>query len=118
MKNRLNNQKSWLSRGKTTKNAVAFQQNKPNLKNMKICISSLETNKYEVLSACRNKNQTQSKPNSNPISKKPKMNINIYHIKEYNNETFFLVPKTKPNKAKVANNQSSLINNRFECKPN
>ncbi|GAH70351.1 unnamed protein product [marine sediment metagenome] len=28
----------------------------------------------------------KNKPNSNPISEKPKMNVNLYVIKEYENE--------------------------------
>jgi hypothetical protein len=46
----------------------------------------------------------KNKPNSNPgkaktkpISKMPKMNVNIYHIKVYNNETAFRRGKNKPN---------------------
>ncbi len=31
----------------------------------------------------------KNKPNSNPISVKPKMNVNLYVIEDYENETAF-----------------------------
>ncbi len=37
-----------------------------------------------------------NKPNSNPISKKPKMNVNLYDIEDYENETAFRPKKTNP----------------------
>jgi len=40
----------------------------------------------------------KNKPNSNPISEKPKMNVSLYVIKEYENETAFRPKKTNPNK--------------------
>jgi hypothetical protein len=59
--------KTHLIKGKSTKITAAFIQNKPNLKNIKIGVSPFETSKCEILSAWRGENQTQSKPNSNPI---------------------------------------------------
>jgi len=41
------------------------------------------------------------------------MNANIYHTKDYNILSCFWGEKTKPNKANVANNQSSLIDNQL-----
>ncbi|MFH1882412.1 MAG: hypothetical protein ABIL62_06860, partial [Planctomycetota bacterium] len=38
----------------------------------------------------------KNKPNSNPISEKPKMNVNLYVIKEYENETTIRPKKTNP----------------------
>ncbi|MFX0198152.1 MAG: hypothetical protein ACFFCW_18695 [Candidatus Hodarchaeota archaeon] len=113
MKNQLNNKKVWLFKGKITKSSIAFSENKPNFKNIKIGVSSFMTSKYEISPAWRGKKQTQYKPNSNPIPERPKMNANIYYTSGYNNKTFFLAPNTKPNKAKVVNNQSSLIDNQL-----
>ena len=42
-------------------------------------------------------NQSQNKPNSNPIAQRPKMNANIYDTKVYSNKTVF---RRKINKAK------------------
>jgi len=53
VKRHLNNQKGWLIKGKSTKIAAAFMQNKANFKNIKIGISSFETSKYEILPALR-----------------------------------------------------------------
>ncbi len=38
----------------------------------------------------------KNKPNSNPISKMPKMNVNLYVIEDYENETAFRPKKTNP----------------------
>ena len=38
----------------------------------------------------------KNKPNSNPISEKPKMNANVFVTKDYENETAFRLPKYKP----------------------
>jgi hypothetical protein len=38
-----------------------------------------------------------NKPNSNPISPKPKMNVNLYVIEDYENETTLRPQKNKPN---------------------
>ncbi len=40
----------------------------------------------------------QNKPNSKPISEKPKMNANAFSQKDYENETAFRPKKTNPNK--------------------
>ncbi len=37
-----------------------------------------------------------NKPNSNPISIKPKMNVNIYVIEDYENKTTLRPKKTNP----------------------
>jgi len=39
----------------------------------------------------------KNKPNSNPISVKPKMNATIFVTKDYENETAFRLQKNKPN---------------------
>ncbi len=64
LKRQLNNQKGWLIKGKITKIAPAFIQNKANFKNIKISVSSFQTSKCEILPAWRSKKQTQFKANS------------------------------------------------------
>jgi hypothetical protein len=39
----------------------------------------------------------ENKPNSNPISEKPKMSANLYVIEDYENETAFRLEQNKPN---------------------
>ena len=96
LKNWVNNQKKKQIRGKVIKSSMTFSENKPNSINSETGVSSFEINKYEILPACRGKKQTQSKPNSNPIPERPKMNTNIYNTMIYNNETFFPALKTNP----------------------
>ncbi len=38
-----------------------------------------------------------NKPNSKPISERPKMNINLYILKDYENKTALRLQKNKPN---------------------
>ncbi len=52
-----------------------------------------------------------NKPNSNPISPKPKMNVNLYVIEDYENETAFRPKKTNPNKANFFKAQNRLPEN-------
>ncbi len=40
-----------------------------------------------------------NKPNSKPISEKPKMNVNLYIIEYYENKTAFRPQKNKPNQS-------------------
>ncbi len=40
-----------------------------------------------------------NKPNSNPISEKPKMNVKLYVLKDYENKTAYRPKKTNPIKA-------------------
>ena len=105
--------KTHLIKGKFAKSPTTFRKNKANFKNIKIGVNSFKISKCENLPAWRSKKQTQFKPKANPIPERPKMNTNIYYTLGYNNKTFFLAPKTKPNKAKVANNQSSLSDNQL-----
>ena len=46
----------------------------------------------------------KNKPNSNPISVKPKMNANVYVIEDYENETAFRPQKNKPKQTRCRNN--------------
>ncbi len=43
---------------------------------------------------------------TNPISKMPKMNVNLYVIEDYENETTFRPKKTNPNKANFFKGQN------------
>ncbi len=89
------------SKEKTVNNMTAFIQNKPNFSYAIINISSFDTSKYEILTAWRVEKQTQFKPNSNPIPKRPKMNLNTYITMNY--KVFPRLPgkKTNPNKPKT-----------------
>jgi hypothetical protein len=42
-------------------------------------------------------NQSQYKPKTNPIPEKPKMNLNFYSTKDYENDNIFRLPENKPN---------------------
>jgi len=101
LKSRVNNERGWLFKGKSSKNAITFKQNKPNSPNVQIHLTSFITMNYPILpSLTKVKNkpkQTQFKPNSNPIAKRPKMNASIYHTKVYSNKTAFGRNKNKPN---------------------
>jgi hypothetical protein len=97
LKSQVNNEKNRQIKGKITKSSITFNENKPNLKNIKIGLSPFKTTKYGNLPAWRSKKQTQSKPNSNPMLKRPKMNTNIYQTKIYNDETTLRLQKNKPN---------------------
>jgi len=72
-------------------------QNKPNLLDAQMNVSSILTTYYE------NKNNWtlgQNKPNSNPIkpnSQKAKMNVNSLITKDYRKNDDFAVRKNKPN---------------------
>jgi len=118
MKNQVNNEKGRLIKGKSTRIAAAFIQNKANFKNIKIGVSSFETSIYEILSAWRGKKQTQNKPNSNPIPERPKMNVNIFDTKAYNN--FLRLPgeKTKPIQTQTNPISTSHLPQRAKVKHN
>jgi hypothetical protein len=68
-------------------------QNKPNLLDAQMNVSIFSKMDYENKS---NWTLGQNKPNSNPISVKPKMNANIFATKDYENETAFRSKKNKP----------------------
>ena len=67
---------------------------KPNCRKGKIDAKSVFTKDYRKKddSAVR-----KNKPNSNPISKRPKMNTNVFITKDYENETAIRPQKNKPN---------------------
>jgi len=43
--------------------------------------------------------QSQNKAKTNPISEKPKMNVNLYVIEDYENETTLRPQQNKPNQS-------------------
>ena len=72
-------------------------QNKPNLPDTQMNVSSILTTDYENKS---NWTLGQNKPNSNPIKPnclKAKMDVNLYVIKDYERNDIFAVPENKPN---------------------
>jgi hypothetical protein len=96
LKSRLNDKKVCLFKGKIAKSYITFSESKPNFKNIQIGVSSFEVSKYEILPARRAKKQTQYKPKTKPITKRLKMNVNIFYAEEYNDETYLLFPRTNP----------------------
>jgi len=60
-----------------------------------------------------------NKPNSNPISERPKMNANVFLTKDYENKTAFGPQKTNPNKPNFKYPQSqsrhSSLLVRYNC---
>ena len=85
-------------------------QNKPNLPESEINASSVSTKDYVyfmLYNSPKNKpNSNPIKPNTKPISKKPKMNVNIYYTTVYNNKTAFRRMKNKPNQTQFKPNFS------------
>ena len=82
-----------LSRWRGQKTNPIQTQFKPNFQKAQMNISSLITKDY------RKKDDfavQKNKPNSNPISSKPKMSANLYVIEDYENETAFRLQKNKP----------------------
>ena len=89
-------------------------QNKPNVKDAQINVTSYMKSKYEKLDTWLS---GKNKPNSNPIRqacvvcegvaglnkpnlKKAKMNVNLYVIEDYRKNDDFLVRINKPNFSK------------------
>ncbi len=50
----------------------------------------------------------KNKPNSNPISVKPKMSVNVFVTKDYENETAFRPKKTNPIQTQFTKGQNEL----------
>jgi hypothetical protein len=74
-----------------------FMQNKPNLLDAQMNVSSILTKDYENK---YNWTLGQNKPNSNPIKsnfRKAKMNVNLTLTKDYRKNDDFTVRKNKPN---------------------
>jgi len=72
-------------------------QNKPNVKNAQINVSSFITSKYVKMDNwCNRKNKPNSNPNK-PNLKRVKMNANVFIIKDYRKKDDFSVRINKPN---------------------
>ena len=93
------------SKEKSTKSANTFCRNKPNSPIVQTDVTFFTTMYYTnfaSLTKVKNKpNQTQFKANSNPISKRPKMNISNFITINYEIFLRLTEQKTKPNKAKT-----------------
>ncbi len=111
-KKQLNNEKNRQIRGKSTKIAAAFMQNKANSKNIKISVSSFETGKYEILTAWRSKNQTQSKPNPNPIAEKALIDLSSFMTSKYVKFEDLAGRKTKPKQTQTNPKNAAIL---FVC---
>jgi len=77
--------------------STLFMQNKPNLLDAQMNVSSILTTDYENKS---DRTLGENKPNSNPNKpnlRKAKMNVNLYVIEDYRKKDDFLVRINKPN---------------------
>jgi hypothetical protein len=76
-------------------------QNKPNLPDAQMNVTTLVTIDYENISDWKlGENKPNTKPikaNTNPIPERPKMNENLFATKVYENITTFRLEKNKPN---------------------
>ena len=79
----------------------SIMQNKPNLPNAQMNVTSFYTKDYENehlhWAGKTNPIQTQYKANTNPIPERPKMNENLFATKVYENITTFRLEQNKPN---------------------
>jgi len=78
-------------------NQLLFMQNKPNVKDAQINVSSYMKSKYVKLDTWLS---GKNKPNSNPIKpnfQKAKMNVNLYIIEDYRKKDDFIVRINKAN---------------------
>ncbi len=50
-----------------------------------------------------------NKPNSNPISIKPKTNVNLYNIEDYEKKTALSPKKTNPIQTQFKKNECNLL---------
>ncbi len=84
----------------------AIMQNKPNLLNAQMKVSSVLTKDYENKRLCRcvktNPIQTQYKAKTNPIPEMSKMNVTSILTKDYENK-----PPSSPKKTKPIQTQSN-----------
>jgi hypothetical protein len=83
-------------------------QNKPNVKDAKMNISSFMTIKYVKLDTWLSE---KNKPNSNPNKpnlKRDKMNANVFIIKDYRKNDDFVVRINKPNFFKCQNERKYI----------
>ncbi len=79
-----------LHLSRTLYKSALFMQNKPNFSDAQMNVNKVLTKDYErndIFAVQKNK------PNSKPISEKPKMNVNLYVIEDYEN-----IPPSGPKK--------------------
>ena len=69
-------------------------QNKPNLLDALMDVTSFYTVDYENKSNCK---LGENKANTNPIPEKAKMKLSFYSTKDYENETAYGLHQNKPN---------------------
>jgi len=89
-------------------NQLLFMQNKPNVKNAQINVSSYMKSKYEKLDTWLS---GKNKPNSNPIKpncRKGKIDARCLFTKDYRKKDDFVVRINKPN-FQNAKNERKLI---------
>ena len=102
--------KTHLFKGKTTKIAATFMQNKPNSPIVQIDLTSFTTMNYTIftsLTKVKNKpKQTQFKANSNPIPERPKMNTRNALTMSYKNFPRLPGKKTNPKQTQFKPNQT------------
>jgi len=96
----LNSKIGNIFKGKITKSFTTFSENKPNSPIVQINVTSFTTMIYAIfasLTKVKNKpNQTQYKPNTNPIPERPKMDANAFSQKDYEIFIPLADEKTKP----------------------
>jgi len=80
-------------------------QNKPNFLDAQTNVNFFNTKAYNNETAVR---RGKNKPNSNPISVKPKMSANLYVIEDYENKTAFRPEQNKPNQSQFPKDQNEL----------
>ena len=68
-------------------------------------VNSIVTKDYENIYPC---GVRKNKPNSNPISEKPKMNVNSIVTKDYENQPLRSLPENKPNFQRPKTNANSF----------
>ena len=78
-------------------------QNKPNQTQFPKSQNEYKLNYNKGLQKKDDFTVRKNKPNSNPISERPKMNVNLYVIEDYENETAFRLQKNKPNSNPISN---------------
>jgi len=89
-------------------NQLLFMQNKPNVKNAQINVSSYMKSKYEKLDTWLS---GKNKPNSNPIKpncRKGKIDAKCVFTKDYRKKDDFLVRINKPNFQNAKNERKRI----------
>ena len=94
-----------------------FLQNKPNFPDAKMNSINSKIMAYKnfiPLAGYKNKpNQTQNKPNTNPIAEMPKINLSIYSQTAYINKTSFRRIQNKPNSNPIKPNLNPVTAERL-----